>query len=180
MPALCFFFSRRVRLNELVSQYTPATSPPGNWLSSLQKGAASLWRGGLYSQLCFAAGQATAVALKEQLRAQSWQGSYVRHLPMEETSKKTFFASCFRKDLWARNDRKVLPSRWLSVTVPQITWILGCTHACPCVILLAFRLYVLSGKSTGNRIIECFGMEGSFSGHLAQPHCSEQGQLQVD
>jgi len=30
------------------------------------------------------------------------------------------------------------------------------------------------------RIIECFGLEGTFRGHLAQPPCSEQGHLQLD
>ena len=30
------------------------------------------------------------------------------------------------------------------------------------------------------RIIECFGLEGAFRGHLAQPPCSEQGLLQLD
>jgi len=31
-----------------------------------------------------------------------------------------------------------------------------------------------------NRIIECFGLEGSFRGHLSQPPCSEQGYLLLD
>jgi len=31
-----------------------------------------------------------------------------------------------------------------------------------------------------HRIIECFGLEGTFRGHLAQPTCSEQGHLQLD
>ena len=31
-----------------------------------------------------------------------------------------------------------------------------------------------------HRIIECFGLEGMFSGRLAQPPCSEQGYLQLD
>jgi len=30
------------------------------------------------------------------------------------------------------------------------------------------------------RIIESFGLEGTFRGHLAQPPCSEQGYLQLD
>jgi len=30
------------------------------------------------------------------------------------------------------------------------------------------------------RIIECFGLEGTFRGHLAQLPCSEQGHLQLD
>jgi len=30
------------------------------------------------------------------------------------------------------------------------------------------------------RIIECFGLERTFKGHLAQPPCSEQGHLQPD
>jgi len=30
------------------------------------------------------------------------------------------------------------------------------------------------------RIIECFGWEGTFRGHLAQPPSSEQGHLQLD
>jgi len=31
-----------------------------------------------------------------------------------------------------------------------------------------------------HRIIECFGLEGTFRGHLTQPPCSEQGHLQPD
>jgi len=31
-----------------------------------------------------------------------------------------------------------------------------------------------------HRIMECFGLEGTFSGHLAQPPCSEQGRLQLN
>jgi len=31
-----------------------------------------------------------------------------------------------------------------------------------------------------HRITECFGLEGTFRGHLAQPPCSEQGHLQPD
>ena len=31
-----------------------------------------------------------------------------------------------------------------------------------------------------HRIIECFGLEGTFKGHLAQTLCSEQGHLQLD
>ena len=30
------------------------------------------------------------------------------------------------------------------------------------------------------RIIECFGLEGTFRGHLAQPPCNKQGHLQLD
>jgi len=30
------------------------------------------------------------------------------------------------------------------------------------------------------RIIECFGLEGTFKGHLIQPLCNEQGHLQLD
>jgi len=30
-----------------------------------------------------------------------------------------------------------------------------------------------------HRIIDCFGLEGTFRGHLAQPPCSEQGYLQL-
>jgi len=29
-------------------------------------------------------------------------------------------------------------------------------------------------------MIECFGLEGTFRGHLAQPPCREQGYLQLD
>jgi len=29
-------------------------------------------------------------------------------------------------------------------------------------------------------IIGCFGFEGTFGGHLAQPPCSEQGHPQLD
>jgi len=35
-------------------------------------------------------------------------------------------------------------------------------------------------ESQQDRIIECFGLEGTFRGHLAQPPCSEQGHLQLD
>jgi len=31
-----------------------------------------------------------------------------------------------------------------------------------------------------HRIIQSFGLEGTFRGHLAQPLCSEQGYLQLD
>ena len=31
-----------------------------------------------------------------------------------------------------------------------------------------------------HRIIEWFGLEGTFNGHLAQPPCSAQGHLQLD
>jgi len=31
-----------------------------------------------------------------------------------------------------------------------------------------------------HRIIECFGLEGTFRDHLAQPPCTEQGHLQLD
>jgi len=31
-----------------------------------------------------------------------------------------------------------------------------------------------------HRITECFGLDGTFRGHLAQPPCSEQGHLQPD
>ena len=34
--------------------------------------------------------------------------------------------------------------------------------------------------SPGRRIIECFGLEGTVRGHLAQPPCSKPGHLQLD
>ena len=34
--------------------------------------------------------------------------------------------------------------------------------------------------SYNHTIIECFGLEGMFRAHLAQPPCSEQGHLQID
>ena len=38
----------------------------------------------------------------------------------------------------------------------------------------------LSTSCFYHRIIECFGLEGTFRGQLAQPPCSEQGHLQLD
>ena len=35
-------------------------------------------------------------------------------------------------------------------------------------------------RTVVNRIMEQFGLEGIFRGHLAQPPCSEQGHLQLD
>ena len=31
-----------------------------------------------------------------------------------------------------------------------------------------------------HRIIECFGLEGTFRGHMVQPLCYEQGRLPLD
>ena len=31
-----------------------------------------------------------------------------------------------------------------------------------------------------NQILECFGLERTFRGHLAQPPCSEQGHIPLD
>ena len=31
-----------------------------------------------------------------------------------------------------------------------------------------------------HQILECFGLEGSFRGHVVQPRCSEKGHLQLD
>jgi len=31
-----------------------------------------------------------------------------------------------------------------------------------------------------HKIIECFGLEGTFKSHLVQPPCNEQGHLQLD
>jgi len=38
----------------------------------------------------------------------------------------------------------------------------------------------MTKKKKSNRIIECFGLEGTFKGHLVQPPCNEQGHLQLD
>ena len=38
----------------------------------------------------------------------------------------------------------------------------------------------LQGLLADHRIIEYFGLEGTFRGHLAQPSCSKQGHLQLD
>jgi len=48
--------------------------------------------------------------------------------------------------------------------------------------LMHFQMYALCCYClcTGNRTIECFGLEGTFRGHLAQPPCSEQGHLPLD
>ena len=35
-------------------------------------------------------------------------------------------------------------------------------------------------ESWKHQIIECFGLEGTFRVHLAQPRCSEQGHLKLD
>jgi len=43
----------------------------------------------------------------------------------------------------------------------------------------AFFLYVAVFLYI-HRIIERFGLEGTFRGHLAQHPCSEQGHLQLD
>lgn len=31
-----------------------------------------------------------------------------------------------------------------------------------------------------HRLVECFGLEGTFEGHLGQPPCTGQGYLQLD
>ena len=36
------------------------------------------------------------------------------------------------------------------------------------------------GEGENHRMTECFGLERTFRGHLAQPPCSEQGHLQLD
>jgi len=35
-------------------------------------------------------------------------------------------------------------------------------------------------QSQNHRITECFGLEGTFKGHLTQPPCHEQEHLQLD
>lgn len=35
-------------------------------------------------------------------------------------------------------------------------------------------------KTTLSEIRECFGLEGTFNGHLVQPPCNEKGHLQLD
>jgi len=39
---------------------------------------------------------------------------------------------------------------------------------------------VQQGQEPGHRIIECFGLEGTFRGHPALLPCNEQGHLQLD
>ena len=46
----------------------------------------------------------------------------------------------------------------------------------PCYFSAPFTVQLLSY----DRIIECFGWEGTFRGHLAQPPCNEKGHLQLD
>jgi len=38
----------------------------------------------------------------------------------------------------------------------------------------------VSTASSTIRIIACFGLEGTFSGHLAHPPCNEEGHLYLD
>ena len=47
------------------------------------------------------------------------------------------------------------------------------------VIYLPFCVH-FSGIWQSHRILECFRLEGTFRGHLAQPPCSEQGYIQPD
>jgi len=47
-------------------------------------------------------------------------------------------------------------------------------------LMLTPYLKMLSADPAYFRIIKQFGLEGTFKGHLVQPHCSEQGHLQTD
>jgi len=41
-------------------------------------------------------------------------------------------------------------------------------------------LFVVLQAVGFHRIMDCFGLEGTFRGHLVPPFCSEQGHLQLD
>jgi len=45
---------------------------------------------------------------------------------------------------------------------------------------LNFSMVLLISYNHFHRIIECFGLEGTFRDHVAQPTSSEQGHLQLD
>ena len=47
-------------------------------------------------------------------------------------------------------------------------------------ILVSILFEVFIKEPGDHRIIECFELEGTFRGHLAQPPCSEQGYLQPE
>ena len=46
--------------------------------------------------------------------------------------------------------------------------------------LLREHLGFLCAKPFNHRLVQWFGLEGTFRGHLVQPHCHEQGHLQPD
>jgi len=61
----------------------------------------------------------------------------------------------------------------------------GCTQeeldfAYGCFIHFLFPLHLNFSSKVFHRITECFLLEGTFRGHLAQPPCSEHGYLPLD
>jgi len=65
------------------------------------------------------------------------------------------------------------------LTLSVHTYIKKSLYVCICMYMYMYMylsvfivyIYILTKN---HRIIECFGLEGTFRGHLAQPPCSEQ------
>jgi len=62
-----------------------------------------------------------------------------------------------------------------------VTSVLPATSATLCASVRICPRVGRGGHTLGDhRVTECFGLEGTFRGHLPQPSCSEQGHLQPD